>query len=364
MVALSSTPYVILGLKTLRSLGVTLSGVHHSFPSEFAPTQVLTDLDVQESISHVFDADSSLSHSQRTAVDRLRATAAERITRAAEASADTFVTIPQSQLHVSQESDSTSCYVRQFPVNPAYTSFITDQVNLWLRNGKIRPWDDAIDGPHQRYNTPLHPVPTFATDSEGRTVVKSVRVVFASPPAFNRSIITDRYPIPTIRTLLQRAAGCSRFSEFDLTSAFLQFPVAVDDQHKLAFTWGQKVYCFKGAIFGLSHVSSHVQRVMERTFADMPFVHIYVDNIVIASSSLEAEEHERHVLAVIARCAELNITLNPAKSKIGHTALRCLGNVLTSKGIATDPEKVRAILDWGTPKTRSQLISLLLQFPS
>jgi hypothetical protein len=65
----------------------------------------------------------------------------------------------------------------------------------------------------------------------------------------------------------------------------------------------------------------------------MPFVTIYVDNLIVASDSLE--EHEEHIQKFIDRCTQLNILLDPKKStKIAFTQIKTLGNVLTTSGVA------------------------------
>jgi hypothetical protein len=148
--------------------------------------------------------------------------------------------------------------------------YIADQIALWLENGKLVEWNVAIHGEFARYNMPLLGVVTRNTSGQ----VLKIRVC-TDARELNHGIVADNSPLPNITKLFNDMASNEIFSEYDLQSCFLQFPVDEDSQHKLAIHWEGKTYCFAGAPFGVKHISSHVQRVLQEIFSDMrmPWLH-------------------------------------------------------------------------------------------
>ena len=66
---------------------------------------------------------------------------------------------------------------------------------------------------------------------------------------------------------------------------------------KTAFRTPEGHYEFLVLPFGLSNAPATFQSVMNRVFADLDFVIVYLDDILIFSKSLD--EHHRHVRIVL-----------------------------------------------------------------
>ena len=82
---------------------------------------------------------------------------------------------------------------------------------------------------------------------------------------------------------------------FDLTAGFNQIRVRPEDRKKTAFQWKGKVYHFVGAPFGFKNIPQDFQQIMDWIFRDLPFVQIYIDDIIISSSSfVEHVSHTKH----------------------------------------------------------------------
>ena len=62
------------------------------------------------------------------------------------------------------------------------------------------------------------------------------------------------------------------------------------------------------------------------------FVHVYLDNIFIYSSSIE--EHEAHLTIVFNRLRKVDLY---------STKMDCLGHLITDAGIHTDADKMQKI---------------------
>ena len=73
-----------------------------------------------------------------------------------------------------------------------------------------------------------------------------------------------------------------------------------------------------------------------------------MDDIIIWGESTEI--HDRRLRAVLQRCRDVNLKLNPTKCKMGVSELTFLGDVVSAEGLKTDPEKVRAIDEMEKPQ--------------
>ena len=83
------------------------------------------------------------------------------------------------------------------------------------------------------------------------------------------------------------------------------------------------------------------------------FVQVYMDDILIFSTSLE--EHRRHVRMVLATLRHHQLYAKASKCEFGRTAVGFLGHVISEHGVAVDPRKVAAIRDWAPPGSCSDV---------
>ena len=80
----------------------------------------------------------------------------------------------------------------------------------------------------------------------------------------------------------------------------------------------------------------------------MIFVFVYIDDILIFSSSIE--EHQAHLRQVFERLQRNGLIINAAKCLFGQNRLRFLGHIVSEKGIALVACKVVGINSFSTPK--------------
>ena len=130
------------------------------------------------------------------------------------------------------------------------------------------------------------------------------------------------------------------------------------DQEKTAFgVLGHGLYEFKVMPFGLTNVPSTFQRVMESIFGDVPFVVVYIDDILVFSPSLE--EHYKHLAKVFDLLRKHGIKLKTKKCQFGKTHTEYLGFLVSGSTVEPLPLKVTVILCAPTPKNVAQLLSFL-----
>lgn len=71
------------------------------------------------------------------------------------------------------------------------------------------------------------------------------------------------------------------------------------------------------------------------------------------------QDHDRNLIALLERCREKNIKLNPKNLQLRKQEVPYIGHLLTPDGLRPDPNKVKEILDMPTPVDKQSLQRLL-----
>ena len=125
--------------------------------------------------------------------------------------------------------------------------------------------------------------------------------------------------------------------------------MAPEDVEKTAFNTKYGSFQFLVLPFGLCNAPSTFQRMMNEILSDylMKFVKVYLDDIVIHSKT--AEEHLSHIRQVFERLRQHKLFCKKEKCFFGRKSVEYCGYVVSEAGIATQPEKVKAIQNWPRP---------------
>jgi hypothetical protein len=84
---------------------------------------------------------------------------------------------------------------------------------------------------------------------------------------------------------------------------------------------------------------------------------VFIDDILIYSKN--EEEHAKHWRVMLTRLREHQLYAKFSKGALWLEEIKFLGHVLSAKGIAVDPSKVKDILEWKSPTTVHQVRSFL-----
>jgi len=175
--------------------------------------------------------------------------------------------------------------------------------------------------------------------------------------ALNKQTIRNYFPIPRADTLIDRTKGSRIFSVIDLWSAYHQVLVHKRDIPKTAFVTPFGHYEYLVVPFGLTNAPSTFQTLMNNLFGHLPFVSVYLDDILIFSRN--AKEHAEHLRQVLKTLRDNKLHAKLAKCKFFQTSVEFLGHILIPDGIRPCPDKIAAIKEWPIPTDLRSLQSFL-----
>jgi transposase InsO family protein len=167
----------------------------------------------------------------------------------------------------------------------------------------------------------------------------------------------DCYPLPNMADCSARLDGCTWFTKIDLQKGYLQVPVAAADVPKTAVITPFGLYEFLRMPFGLRNAGMTFQRMMDNIFADVPFVFVYLDDLLVASRN--AAEHRQHVSHVLHLLKCNGLLINADKCIWGVREVEFLGHVVSAAGIRPVPARIAAIQAHPPPANIKQLQGFL-----
>jgi hypothetical protein len=232
--------------------------------------------------------------------------------------------------------------IRQYRYPPALKTEIEKQVAAMLQNGIIQP------------STSLFSSPVLLVkkkDGSYRFCVDFRHL--------NALTMKSKFPVPVFDQLMDDLGKASWFSKLDLRSGFHQIRLKPGEEYKTAFQTHFGQYEFRVLAFGLTGAPGTFQGAMNATLAPglRRFVVVFFDDILVYSATYE--DHLEHLRLVFEWLHKDHWKLKRSKCSFAQRSMAYLGHIINGQGVATDPDKVAAIVHWPTPSNVKELRSFL-----
>lgn len=126
--------------------------------------------------------------------------------------------------------------------------------------------------------------------------------------------------------------------------------------HKTALTTHMGHYEYLVMPFGLTNTPATFQALMNDVLAQFvrKFSLVFFDDILIYSKSMD--DHINHLRTVFETLRTNKLFAKLSKCIFAQKQVEYLGHIITDKGVATDPSKITAVLNWPTPTNITELI--------
>ena len=232
------------------------------------------------------------------------------------------------------DSEDNSPWVHPYKMDPSQLDELRRQLDKLHRSGRIRPSSSPYGA--------------------GCLLVKKANGKWrmcVDYRALNTRTVRDRYPLPSIQSILSTLGGSTAFSKIDLVSGFHQIRFQDEDIEKTAFNTQFGAFEWVVMPFGLCNAPSTFQPVVNDVLRDHLgiFVWVYIDDILVFSK--DADEHQRHLDLVHELLRKHQLYPCIDKSIFFQSRLPFCGYIVDQDGVHVDPEKIKVIRGWPPPTT-------------
>lgn len=194
---------------------------------------------------------------------------------------------------------------RSYPVPFARRSAVDTELDRMLEWGVI----ERCSSP---YSNPI--ICVTKADGTVRLCLDARRI--------NKIILPMRDSSPPLDELLAQFGGKTMFSSIDFTAGYWQVPLHTNARKYTAFVYGGRTYQFCVVPFGLNISNTAFQQALESVLSNqikgcddkiLDDLHIYVDDVLISSSSFD--DHLRRLQVLLQKISTAGMTLKFSKCK-------------------------------------------------
>eukprot|EP00096_Caligus_rogercresseyi_P008633 TRINITY_DN2783_c0_g1_i6.p1 TRINITY_DN2783_c0_g1~~TRINITY_DN2783_c0_g1_i6.p1 ORF type:complete len:1211 (-),score=137.53 TRINITY_DN2783_c0_g1_i6:1226-4822(-) len=248
--------------------------------------------------------------------------------------------LPEVSVHVKE--DASPRYIRSRPVPLALRDQVIQELNNMIDRGTLKKVSSS------EWASPI--VTVIKPNGKVRVCADFTQTL---SPVVNKQL----YPLPHPEELFAGLNGSRIFTKLDFRHCYEQY--RLDAQAKALLTINTPIGLLRYNVlpYGLATAPAIVQAAQEKLFGDIPNVKIYIDDLLVFSSSME--EHMATLKQVYSRIREAGARLNKDKCIFASPELTYLGFKVSEQGRSLDPELVRPLLEFPTPSSPSEVKSFL-----
>ncbi|GFV13248.1 transposon Tf2-9 polyprotein [Trichonephila clavipes] len=145
----------------------------------------------------------------------------------------------------------------------------------------------------------------------------------------------------------------------DLRSGYWQIEIDEADRQKTAFITPKAYTSLKVMPFGLCNAPATFERMMDNLLRNFKWTMClcYLDDIIVFSETFE--DHLIRLRLVLKCLQEAGLKLNSKKCLFAAQEVKILGHLVSSNGVRPDPDKIKAVRNFPTPKNIHDIRSFL-----
>ena len=218
----------------------------------------------------------------------------------------------------------------------------------WVLSFKTRA--DGSDTDRSKFRTKRSKGTTLATKDPGkwRTTVDFRNLNDASE--------ARHWAMPNIGETLRNIGRKAFKGTLDLTSGYHQAPLSKDCQLYTAFICCLGIFCWTRLPMGLKGAAAYFQQILA-TIVLVGLIHVvcalYIDDCIVYGDS--EEEFVSNLEKVLQAVQAKNISLNPAKCKLGLETIEYVGHTLSREGLHFTDDKLAGVRNFPKPTTAKRL---------
>lgn len=245
--------------------------------------------------------------------------------------------------HVIAMEPHTPVVKRTYPIPYAYRDKVEAKLMEMEEQGII-----------SRSTTPYCSPLTFTLKRDG-----SIRVLLDARE-INKYMIAETEKPPLQLDVLNSFHGAKFISIVDLKNAYYQIPLTEASKKYTGFSFNGKSYVYNVLPQGLKTSVGSFSRGLDIILGHevRDFCINYLDDLAIITTGT-LSQHLEHIDIVLGKLSQAGLTCNLEKCEFLSTEVKMLGYIISTDGIRTDPEKVRAIQLFPTPKKLKQVRAFL-----
>jgi hypothetical protein len=354
---------MILGRDLMGELGITLSGLPSGYPAqterdEYDPLFDHSD-EIRQFDQRCKETDAGLDGKL---LDQFMERVNGAIRRNEALPMSSKCDLPIAIVRLPLKPGEEPVFQHQYGMSGQKKEALKAQIKEWMACGFV-----VRGSSNSPYNIPIFAVLKREAPGEKKTSWRFVMDLRKLNPKLD---VKMRENIPHIEDMWPLLDGFVLVTALDLTNAYFHCPLFGPDQDKLTFSLDGERFKWVVAPFGLLHLVSHFQDLMETMVEDLRtriLLIIYLDDIIIPTRRLTPDEpievtmvrHAQHVAEVIDRLTKHGMRLKAKKCRFAKFVMRILGHICTGAGTRPDPEKLEVLRDYPRPRTTTQVFAFL-----
>lgn len=171
--------------------------------------------------------------------------------------------------------------------------------------------------------------------------------------ALNKLIEKDRYPLPLIDDQIDKLGNSTYYISIDMKNGFYQIPISSNSTKYTAFVTPDGHYEFVKMPFGICNGPSVFQRAITKAVGHLPFILVYIDDILIAFNTIE--EGLSYLEQTISALSSCGFTVNLKKCKFFVDSIEYLGRQISREGVRPGESKINALANSPIPTNVKQV---------